>query len=387
MDDPRKKVIFVITKSNWGGAQRYVYDLATNLSKDTWDVTVAFGGTGEPDASHGALAHNLSIAKVEGIHVPPFMRDISISREFEVLRQLTWLFKNKRPDVIHLNSSKAGGIGALAGRRAGVKKIVFTSHGLPYDEDVFLPKKIFRWLATWATFLLCHQVILISQDTYKRARRFPFCKKKVHLIYNGIKQIDFYSREEARTNIIGKPRVDTLWIGTIGEFTRNKGYPYLVEAASILKNRGFSFRMSLVGWGEDISKIKQQAINEGLYNAPGSSAYIDLPGFVPDYARKLKAYEIFVLASVKEGLPYVLLEAGQAGCAVVASRIPGITDVIGDAGILVEPKNAEEIASSLEKLLKETELRQSLGKKLQERVQKEFSLEQMVEKTQALYLA
>ena len=205
------------------------------------------------------------------------------------------------------------------------------------------------------------------------------------LIQNGIAPINFNSRENARREIMGTPIKDTPWIGTVGEFTRNKGLTYLVEAASLLKKRGLAFRMSIIGDGEDLSKIKQQAMKKRLYNNLDSPAYIDLPGFIPDFARNLKAFEIFVLASVKEGLPYVLLEAGQAECAVVGSNISGIKDVIGDAGILVEPKNPTALAEILERLLKNPTLRQTFGKKLRARVEKEFSLERMLKETVALY--
>lgn len=383
----KKKVLLVITKSNWGGAQRYVFDLATHLPRDEFDVKVLFGRREDSDLSYGPLAINLSKKGIQGIFVPSLVRNISISHDFEALRHLIEIFRKENQDgnlVVHLNSSKAGGLGALAGRLAGVKNIIFTSHGLAWDEDRNIFSKVVLYLLSQMTFLLCHKVITISEDTHRRVR-------KSTLIYNGIDKIDFVSRNEARQKIMGIPKIDTPWIGTVGEFTRNKGYDYILKAASILKKRGFAFRMSLIGHGGDWLKIKQKAIKSGMYNDPQSKAYIDLPasisllGFVPDVAKNLKAFEIFVLASVKEGLPYVLLEAGQAGCAVVGSRIPGIIDVVGEAGILVEPKNPTALAEALEQLLKNSTLQQTLGKKLQERVMKDFSLEQMLQKTLALY--
>ena len=379
--DRRKKVLFLITKSNWGGAQRYVFDLATNLPKDQFEVKVVFGRRDDTDASAGPLAVNLSQEGIQGILIPDLVRDISVSKDFNAFRILVDIFRKENSDgnlIVHLNSSKAGGIGALAAHRAGVKNIIFTSHGLAWDEDRNLLSRFVIYLLSQLTFLLCHKVITISQNTHKRV-------PKSFLIYNGINEIDFVDRDDARRNIMGQAIKDTPWIGAVGEFTRNKGYAYLVEAASRLKQRGFSFRMSLIGFGDDWQDIKQQATAEGLYNAKGSIAYIDIPGFVPDIARNLKAFEVFVLPSVKEGLPYVLLEAGQAGCAVVASKIPGIIDVVGDTGILVEPKNPEALAEALEKLLSDPVLRQTLGNKIQKRVKQEFSLERMVRETVALY--
>jgi glycosyltransferase involved in cell wall biosynthesis len=376
----RKKVLYVITKSNWGGAQRYVFDLATSLPQDQFEVSVACGDARKnTEGLPGILVQRLQARGIRVILVPSFTRDISIWRDFSALRELVTLFQHERPDVVHLNSSKAGGLGALAARLTRVPKIVFTSHGLAWDEDRNFIFKSFIYLASQLTFMLCHKVITISKDTHSRV-------SKSTLIYNGIAPINFRPREEARRRIMGQPIRDTVWIGSVAEFTRNKGLTYLVEAASLLKKRGLTFRFVLIGDGEDLPKIKKLAMEKGLYNAPNSNAHIDLPGYVPDIADSLKAFEILVLPSVKEGLPYVLLEAGQAGCAVVGSNIPGISDVVGDTGILVPPKDSVALATGLEQLLKDQSLRNNLGTELEARVRSQFSLERMVRETAALYL-
>jgi glycosyltransferase involved in cell wall biosynthesis len=191
-----KKILFVITKSNWGGAQRYVYDLATNLPKEQFEVKVLFGGTGEADALHGMLAINLNQKGIPTVWIKEFMRDISITREWKVFKLLNEIFQKEKPDVVHLNSSKAGGIGALAARWAGVKNIIFTVHGWPFLEArSFIPKGLI-WLASWFTVLLCHKVICISDYDLKIAKSMPFVKKKTVRIYNGIAPMHFGSGEK-----------------------------------------------------------------------------------------------------------------------------------------------------------------------------------------------
>src|SRR3990167_2305563 len=107
-----KKILFVITKSNWGGAQRYVYDLATALHKGQFEVVVAFGGTGEAGAHPGLLAERLKEVGVRTIFIESFTRDIGIFRDVSAFFELLRVIKKERPDVLHLNSSKAGGIGS-----------------------------------------------------------------------------------------------------------------------------------------------------------------------------------------------------------------------------------------------------------------------------------
>jgi glycosyltransferase involved in cell wall biosynthesis len=114
---------------------------------------------------------------------------------------------------------------------------------------------------------------------------------------------------------------------------------------------------------------------------------IYLAGFVPEAYRYLKAFDIYTLASVKEGLPYVLLEAGQAGLAAVASKIPGNVDIIDEniSGLLFESKNKEQLATKLELLIKNPDMRERLAQNLHQKVEKEFSLKRMVEETITVY--
>ena len=98
-----KKVLFVITKSNWGGAQRYVYDLAINLPKESFDVKVALGG---PPAGGGLfnLKEKLNEAKTETIDIPHLQRDVNAIRELLSFFSLVKIFNKEKPDIIHLNS-------------------------------------------------------------------------------------------------------------------------------------------------------------------------------------------------------------------------------------------------------------------------------------------
>ena len=376
----RKKILYVITKSNWGGAQTYVYTLATYFKKEGSRVAVALGGTGQARANAGLLAEKLADADIQTIFVQNFMRNISLLRECKAFFELVRIFKKEAPDIVHLNSSKAGGIGALAGRIAGVQKVVFTSHGLAYDEDKDPLTRLFRWLATWLTFMFAHQVILISKDTFERARRMPLCGRKVHLVYNGTPPIEFSTREEARAALCKEAR-DEFWVGTIGELTRNKGLSYLIDAAAILKKRGLPFTLCIIGEGEDRAALATSIAKNDL------EQQVRLLGFVPHAAARLKAFDIFPLTSIKEGLPYVLLEAGAAGCAVVASRIPGATDIVDrETGILVEPRDPAAIADAIETLMRDPRYRQSMREKLRARVNERFSTQKMAQGIAEVYL-
>lgn len=337
MDVPaKKKVLFVITKSNWGGAQRYVYDLATNLPQGQFEVVVAFGGTGEADASTGLLAERLKAGDVRTIFLASFTRDIYFLREFKAFFELLRVIKEEKPDVLHLNSSKAGGLGALAGRITGTRRIIFTAHGFAHNEMRPLSERGLIWIASWFTILFANRVIVLSFYECKRSPDL-FLRRKITVIHNGIDlNMEFGSGEVIRNAFPTGARIT----GTIGELTKNKNQIALIEQA---KNSPDMF-VALVGEGEERKNLEEKIKKYNL------ESRVKLFGFMPA-GDVLRGFDVFALPSLKEGLPYVLLEAKAAGLPIVANRIGGV-------GEILDSKNAED-----------------------------FSLATMVEKTSVLYLS
>jgi len=384
--EQKKKVLLVITKSNWGGAQRSVYDLAVNLPRERFEVAVALGGTGLPSAPTGALAVKLEAAGIRTIFIHSFARDIFLTNDVRALVELWRMFRRERPDIVHLNSSKAGGVGALAARLAGVPRIIFTVHGLPHTEPWrSLPARALIWLATWATFILCHRIIALFRSDLAHIRRMPFCAKKATLVYNGIAPTDVLPRTSARANLAAWTNIslsDTSpLIGTIAEFTRNKGLTFLVEAMADVVQKFPDAKLIIIGSGEEQKPL------QALIEEKNLAGKISLTGFIPDASRLLPAFDMFVLPSLKEGWPYVLLEAGLAELPVIATRVGGIPEMIEDetSGLLVKPGDASGLSEKIERLIEHPALRVTLAHHLHQKITAQFSLEQMVEETVKTY--
>jgi glycosyltransferase involved in cell wall biosynthesis len=323
-----KKILFVITKSNWGGAQRYVYDLATALPKDAFAVSVAFGQPGQ-------LAEKLRDAGVRTHPISALQRDLSFSADIQSFFELRQLFHTERPDIVHLNSSKAAGLGALAARCAGVPRIIFTAHGWPFGEKRNILWRLFAYLASWGTALLSHTVIVVSESDLRAGTRMPFCAAKMHMIHNGIAlPIQFESGEMIRAAFPPGAHIT----GTVGELNKNKNQVALIEQA---KNNPEMF-VAIVGEGEERTRLEAKIKEYGL------GERVKLFGFF--YTTDVvKGFDVFALPSLKEGLPYVLLEAKAAGLPLVASRIGGVGEIL----------DAKDMS--------------------------DFSLEQMLQKTASLY--
>lgn len=377
-----KKILFVITKSNWGGAQRYIYDLATNLPKENWEARVVLGGD-------GLLKEKLETSNIATIQIPHLQRNVNTIKELISFFSLIKIFNKEKPDIIHLNSSKAGGLGAAAAllHKLWTKnyklKTIFTVHGWAFNEARTFREKSVIYIAQWFTSFLCDKIIIISRHDYRQALSMPLLlRRKFSLIPLGIpeNQMECLAKISARKNLT-LSKDSKIIIGTIAEFTINKGLDFLLDAVNILKSGSFNFKLVIIGDGEHKEKIEQRIQNEV------SKEQIETLGFIPQASKYIKAFDIFVLASTKEGLPYTILEAMNAGVPVVASSVGGITDLIEHekSGLLTTPKSSVSLAEHLNKLIENGKLRKQFARAAKIRALEKFSFESMFSRTISLY--
>jgi glycosyltransferase involved in cell wall biosynthesis len=206
-----------------------------------------------------------------------------------------------------------------------------------------------------------------------------FVKRKTIHIHNGISKINFLERDSAR-KILAPDLNEGLWIGVIAELHRNKNLDFLIEGFAQIKNKE-NLLCVIIGEGEEKKKLGD------LVNRLGLDEKVRFVGFVKDAPRYLGAFDIFVLPSVKEGLPYTILEAGQRGLPVIGSDISGIREIVeyGKTGLLFKLGYLNALKGCLETLIENENLRRDLGANLREKVIKNFSLQTMIEKTTRLY--
>lgn len=364
------KILYGITKSNFGGSQRYVYDLAREAKSAGHDVAVLCGG-------HGALVEKLEGNNIRVISLPHLKRDISLVDEFRSFHFIFRTLVEENPDVFHTNSSKMGGIGNLAARLAGVRKIIFTGHGWAFNENrPFYQKPVIK-LFVWLTILLSHKTICVSQKTRDDVD-WPLISPKLAVIRNGIEPFSLLPRFAARLKL--GVEENTLVVGTLAELHPTKGLEVLLKAWAKFINRGGA-KLFIFGEGEEEQRLQNLALTLQIKDS------VVFSGFVANARELLSAFDLFILPSRSEAFPYTILEAGFAGLPVIASRVGGIPEVIntGQNGILVEPGSADEIHSSLILLADDGTLRSRLGESLKEAIQKNFTIGEMAKNTFSLY--
>lgn len=363
-----KKILYIITKSNWGGAQRYVHELATFLPQERYQIAVACGG-------NGLLAQKLAEQGLTVFAVKNFERDIDFIKEVKAGYELFHIIQEFKPDIVHLNSSKAGGVGALVSRLVGVKKIIFTAHGWAFNEPKNIIWRSIVWFFSYVTALLVHQVITVSHYDTEHCV-LPLLRHKISYIPNGLPYIAFKTKQNAREFFREKTGLleadchkNVLWIGTIAEYVKNKNLLLAIQSVKKLIDSGVQCYYFIIGAEGDEKESLEKFIE-----ANKLTAHVFLIGFLYDARTYLKAFDVFVLPSLKEGLPYALLEAGQAGIASIASNVGGIPEIVEDgiSGLLINPRSEDELFTALTSLQQTENLRQEYGQALNDRILTKF---------------
>ena len=385
----KKKILYLITKSTWGGAGRYAYDLATNMPQEDFETVVVLGGQGE-------LKNKLGEKNIRAITISSLQRDISLFGEIKTFWHLIKILRKEKPDILHTNSSKAGALGAFAGRITRVPKIIFTAHGWAFNEERSFFSRTAITFLHWFTILLSHKTIAVSDQTKEQAlKKMLFVKNKIVVVHNGITEIMFKEKSVARKEIFSKgiPKdihSNALWFGTISELHKNKGLDYMIRALGKISRSDLDikerprvtlghkkpFVFVIIGGGEERSQLEKLIEKENLQDI------IFLVGYKENASSLLKAFDVFTLTSRTEAFPYVPLEAGLAELPVIASCVGGIPEILSkDCGILVKPGNIDEIVYAVGQLLENDEQRKNYGKNLKKYVLQNFSTQKMVKNT------
>ena len=372
------RILYVITKSNFGGAQRYVRDIAVAARDAGNEVAVAAGGG-------GILAEELARAGIRVVPLPalsPRRAFLSDLFSFGALFPLIALMRGERPDVVHGNSAKAGGLAALAARLVRVPRIVFTAHGWEFNAPRPWPARAGIRLFSWLSVLLSHTTICVSAAVRRDIAWMPGARRRTVVIRNGIACGALLPRAEARAALA--PRgVGRFWIGMISELNPTKRVGDAVRAFASLARAHPDALLVVIGEGSERERL------EKIIRETRMRDRVFLAGFRKDAPSLLNAFDLFVHAPRSEALGYAILEAGCASLPVVAARVGGIPEIITDEsqGLLVPAEDPGALARAMESLMRDPRRAAECGARLHARVRSAFTKEAMVAETLACYRA
>jgi glycosyltransferase involved in cell wall biosynthesis len=343
-----------IGRDKFGGGEKWMVTAAKSLAQKGHNVTLASRNNSR--ILRYAAERGVRTAVIE-IHA-----DFSPLKTLQISRHL----RNNRIDVLVCNLNKDIRVAGLAARISG-NTVVLARHGMQLCSR--------KWKHRLTLTRLCDGIITNSKtirQAYAEYGWFPADFVKV--IYNGIvippeiKPVDFAGQFPGKKIIY-----------SAGRLSEQKGFTYLIEAAMMLHKKRSDLVFVVSGEGKLEHELKKRV------QALGLEASCIFEGFAPDIYPWLKGCDLFVLASLFEGMPNVVMEAMAAGKAVIATDVNGARELMQDGvtGLIVPPADAGALAAAIASVIDDPARLESFGKAGKERVKQHFSMTKMADQLEA----
>jgi glycosyltransferase involved in cell wall biosynthesis len=368
-----------------GGPALHVAYLTAGLKDRGYDTMLVAGSLARGEDSMAFVADELG---VEVVHIDELGREISPLRDLMATVRLARLIRRERPDILHTHTAKAGTVARAAALLAGSRRppiVVHTFHGHvlrgyfgPLRSRLF--RLLERWLAARTTALVAVspqvrddlvELGIAPRDRFVVIRLGIELEHRVAPEQNG--------RAESR-RYLGIPD-GRFAVGWIGRMTAVKRTDDVLVAFKQLREDGVDAVLCLVGDGPDRAGLERRARELGVAR---DTLFL---GYQEDVAQFYSAFDALILPSGNEGTPVSAIEALAAGRPVVATRVGGVPDVVRDGqdGFLVEAGATEDLADRLERLARDPELRERMGREGRARVLPRYAVDRLVDDVDRLY--
>ncbi len=344
----------------WRGGEKWMVNAAAGLAGRGHTV-ICIG------RNRAAWLEKAAARGVETLELP-------IHSDFDpfIISRLVRLFKKRHIDILCCNFEKDVRLGGIAGRIAKVKKI-FVRKGLSLIYDKLRYRLSYKYIVD--------DIITPAVFIKKQFAVFPWLDQdRIHVIPNGVEIPDTALLETGKLRHVAGVKVSDPIVFGAGRIFSQKGFEYFIEALSLLHQQGICAHGAIAGGGEE------KTIEE-LARRLGIASYVHLLGHREDVLELMYGADVFVLSSIDEGLPNVVLEAMSVGTTVVAADAGGTSEIITDRtdGFIVPVKNAQALAQRIALLVSDAALRKQIGAAGQKTVRERFSIPRMVERVEALF--
>ena len=368
-------VLHIITKLELGGAQKNALYILANLDRARYNkyLITSPGGLLQQEAR--------SIPELNFQILFNFRHTINPIADLVTLFLLTRYIRNKKIDIVHTHSSKAGILGRWAARFAGAKAIIHTVHGWSFnDYQSPLWRKIIIWLERLTALITDKFIVVSYHDRQKGLDNLIGNEDKYRLIRYGIDYEEFNKKDGSIRQELGIGASDLL-VGMTSCFKPQKSPQDFIRLAYLVNKSVPKVKFILIGDGVLRKKIKR------LISKFNLTERVTLTGWRKDISRILSGIDVFVLTSLWEGLPIVILEAMAASLPVIATYTGGIGEVIVEdkSGFLVPPGDMLKMSERLTVLLKDKNLRAQMGQNARDSLDFNFALTNMIRESKNLY--
>lgn len=336
------RVMRIIARLNVGGPARHVVLLNAGLDRSQYQNLLV---TGIEGVREGSMKDLVTSYQLEMETIPELGRKIALKNDLFVLWKLYRLMRRYRPHIVHTHTAKAGMVGRIAAKLAGVPIILHTFHGHVF-HGYFSPLKTKFFIALEKFCgVLSDRIITISDRLKQEIAAYGVAPlAKIDIIPLGF-DLSTFARQtrhsgDFRTSI-GFP-ADGKLIAAVGRLVSIKNIPLLLEALAIARQSNPQIHLALIGDGELRSHLEILARDLGIANA------VIFTGWRQDLPQIYADLDGVVISSDNEGTPASLIEAMATGCPVIATRVGGVPDLVApERGRLVAPQDPQGLAHAI----------------------------------------
>lgn len=353
------KVLHILTRLIRGGADETVLFIVTGLHSRNFEVNLLVGG--DSDREYVSQASDEATVLIE----PSLRRDVKLLSDLRALYRLYRIIRNGKYDIVHTHTAKAGFIGRLAAKMAGVPVIVHTVHGItfhdfrrPIIQTLFIT---FEKLAAATT----DRFIAVGEDLKKHYLQAGIgTPERYTVIHTGMNLERFLNAGELPEKFIRRKRQEfhieptDIVIGNVSRLDTGKGQQYLLRAIPQIVARFPNAKFMLVGEG------KHRKMFETMVRELHIEQHVIFTGFRHDIEEIIAMFDVAVFTSLWEGLPRVVVQYVTVGKPIVAFDIKGVRELVrnGINGFTVPVKDVDLLAKRIIYMLENLETSKNMGR-------------------------
>lgn len=368
------RVAHIIKVTRISGAERHLLVLLNGLQNQAIDVDLII--LIEPDTPMDEM-----LTEAQAVNIP--IHRIIIHRDYDLttLYRLRQTLRKIKPDIVHTHLIHADLFGYISAKLAGIRKVISSRH----NDDSFRYHPVLRRFSQ-VMWWLADGGIAISSAIQKFTINIEGASEsKVIVVHYGLpyRWIPDEEINAARSSIrqeLGL-EADAVILGMVCRLVEQKGIIYALQSLQELITHFPDVHLVIAGDGELADELKNEAIRLGIHH------HIHWLGWREDAQTIMAAMDIFVMPSLWEGFGLVLLEAMSKRVPIVATHVSAIPEVVehGNTGFLVAPRNPEQLTEAITCLLNDRPLRKYMGLLGEDRLERVFSVEKMVDETLQIY--
>ena len=377
------RVAHIIARMITGGADENTLFTIEGLNKEKYEIDLITGEEFDKDILNKVKNHPFNIIQIKGLKWK-----LNFLHDPFVLLRLIKLLKKKHYDIVHTHTTKAGILGRIAAYLSGVPVIVHGLHGSTFQA-------FNSGLLNWLLFLFerftdrfTDAYVSVSKVLSETYTEKGIGKKDNHYtVHSGMELSKFY---QARDKINYQEKYEELeinagdfLIGNVARLETRKGHQFLLDAfKNVVEEQKYGrVKLLIIGEGNKRKYLENYVKELNLGDK------VIFTGYREDVEELMALMDIFVLTSLREGLPRVLVQAAAVGMPSIAFNVDGVPEIIEDNhnGFLVRVGDVEQLAKRIMQYIDHKELLVLHGKNGRELIKGKWSIEDMVEKIDKIY--